>query len=120
MHSPSSTIPEEILEYILALAILSPLAKPSLLLSSVTYDPRLASLLVCKLWLRIATPLYYQRISLASPKHGDLFISLLKAKPEPATFVRELKLEGTFPQVLAVVKQTAVARPEGEGEHYRS
>lgn len=110
MESPITTIPEELLERIIALALLSSscdTSLPSLLPLKVS---RVSPLLVCKLWLRIGTPLYYRSVALTTSQQTTQFASTLKTEPHLGRYVKEMKVEGIFPQVNDVMKCLGEAR----------
>ncbi|EJD51166.1 hypothetical protein AURDEDRAFT_181952, partial [Auricularia subglabra TFB-10046 SS5] len=53
-------------------------------------------LLVCKRWLRVATPLLYDVIILRSSAQAQSLASALKKTPQLGAFVRKVRLEGGF------------------------
>ncbi|KAK7692078.1 hypothetical protein QCA50_005484 [Cerrena zonata] len=112
MFSPIATIPEELLERILTFSIQftsCDISPPSPLTA---IAPRVSPLLVCKLWLRVGTPVYFHSITLATPEQTTRLVSLLNEQPQLGSFVRELKVEGIFPQVLDVMRCLRAARSD--------
>ncbi|CAL1710911.1 unnamed protein product [Somion occarium] len=117
-----SRIPEELVERILSYALapspssysaLAPIrssSKPDTSLS--LFRPstpsvasfRLSPLLVCKLWLRIGTPLYYRSIHLTSQHQTRLLASLLESQPSLGACIREVRVEGVFSGLVDVVR----------------
>ncbi|KZT25933.1 hypothetical protein NEOLEDRAFT_1132982 [Neolentinus lepideus HHB14362 ss-1] len=77
-----STIPEELLERILALCIDVP-------------PFRTAPLLVCKRFLRIATPLFYHTLTLRSPRQTERLYHTLTSNPLLASFTRKLVVQSS-------------------------
>ncbi|KAJ7624918.1 hypothetical protein FB45DRAFT_88735 [Roridomyces roridus] len=55
-----------------------------------------AYLLVCKDWLRVATPLLYNVVILRSKPQATALEAALKFNPELGLFVKKLRLEGGF------------------------
>ena len=53
-------------------------------------------LLVCKLWLRVATPLLYESLAVRTPAHAATVTTLLKATPSLGRAVRQLKVFGGY------------------------
>ncbi|GJE91881.1 hypothetical protein PsYK624_080320 [Phanerochaete sordida] len=53
-------------------------------------------LLVCKRWLRIASPLLYASLSVRTPAHASTVAALLKAAPALGNAVRQLKIFGGY------------------------
>ena len=51
-------------------------------------------LLVCKQWLRIATPILYEKVSLWYPEGTKAVAALVKSSPEVGRAIRYLRLEG--------------------------
>ena len=95
-------VPEEILERILAL-ILVQSPEPSRASWHPYQTPPTASpnvispLLVCRSWLRIATPIHYRHPVLRTPRHVELLLRALRHTPSLAPCVRSLHLHATSP-----------------------
>ncbi|TFK50376.1 hypothetical protein OE88DRAFT_246363 [Heliocybe sulcata] len=88
-----STIPEELLERILALCIESPEQVSSPRVPGAVY--RTAPLLVCRRFLRIATPLFYHTLALRSPRQAQRLYYTLASNPLLATFTRKLVIQSS-------------------------
>ncbi|EJD36864.1 hypothetical protein AURDEDRAFT_188239 [Auricularia subglabra TFB-10046 SS5] len=54
------------------------------------------TLLVCKRWMRIATPLLYDTVVLRSVGQAQALAKALKKNPEFAPFLKKLRIEGGF------------------------
>ncbi|KAI0764967.1 hypothetical protein C8Q74DRAFT_1318493 [Fomes fomentarius] len=92
-------IPEEILERIFALAIVAPLPD-----APYPRHPNIISpLLVCRSWLRIATPVHYRHPILRTPRHAELLLRALRHTPELAPCVRSLHVHATSPALRDIV-----------------
>ncbi|TFK36303.1 hypothetical protein BDQ12DRAFT_256591 [Crucibulum laeve] len=111
-----ASFPEELLERILALCVIAPLsppARPSWHLSSPTSSSsaapssphqrsnsprgRLAPLLVCKSFLRIATPLFYNTVHISSRTQLRCLLKhSLRPNPMLATYIRRVVLTGVW------------------------
>ncbi|EMD36438.1 hypothetical protein CERSUDRAFT_115454 [Gelatoporia subvermispora B] len=116
MHTTLSFIPEELLERILELVISPGPSEPTHRPSWHPYAPasrpyskshaspiapspvlnRVSPLLVCRAWLRIATPLQYRHIALRTPRQTVLLANTLRRNPQFGLWVRSLRVEGTF------------------------
>ncbi|OSD08015.1 hypothetical protein PYCCODRAFT_378331 [Trametes coccinea BRFM310] len=106
-------VPEEILERILALVLvqsaeLSP--RPSWhpyssgsSSSASAYPTVISPLLVCRSWLRIATPIHYRHPVLRTARHAELFLRALRHTPALALCVRSLHLHETSPALRELV-----------------
>lgn len=98
------TLPEETLERILSLSVIPPLVqttrpqwhqRPTGTPSAIR--GRLASLLVCKKFLRICTPLFYHTIHIdSSIQLHRLLSTALRPNPYLATYVRRLLFAGVW------------------------
>ncbi|KAJ7160943.1 hypothetical protein C8R46DRAFT_1000879 [Mycena filopes] len=55
-----------------------------------------ALLVVCKSWLRVATPLLYHVVILRSKAQAQALAATLKANPELGGFIRKLRAEGGY------------------------
>ncbi|KAF7338867.1 F-box domain-containing protein [Mycena sanguinolenta] len=53
-------------------------------------------LLVCKAWLRVATPLLYKEVVLRSKAQAGALVAALRGKHDPGRFIKKLRLEGGF------------------------
>ncbi|KAK7047002.1 F-box domain-containing protein, partial [Favolaschia claudopus] len=94
------TLPDEIISEILSPALKvpdykfsslgpkSPFAKYSVSSS--------AALLVCKAWLRVATPLLYNVIVIRSKAQGRALEDALRTNPDLGRFIKKLRVEGGF------------------------
>ncbi|KAI0653935.1 hypothetical protein C8Q70DRAFT_1048261 [Cubamyces menziesii] len=105
-------VPEEILERILALVLvqsaeLSP--RPSWhayscnTASSSSHPTVISPLLVCRDWLRIATPIHYRHPVLRTPRHAELLLRALRHTPALAPCVRSLHVQATSPALRELV-----------------
>ncbi|KAI0635164.1 hypothetical protein C8Q77DRAFT_686246 [Trametes polyzona] len=116
MPTTLADVPEEILERILALILVQspefsprpswhPYTAPSS--SSASNPPRHANivspLLVCRAWLRIATPIHYRHPVLRTPRHAELLLRALRLTPALAPCVRSLHLHATSPALRDLV-----------------
>ncbi len=103
-------LPEEILREILKpLFHVSPehfREQPSSFLRTRPSFPRSPSvLLVCKRWLRVATPLFYECLQIKSDKAVEGLAETLLATPALGQYIRRLRLEGGYGRnLLTVVK----------------
>lgn len=96
--------PEELLERILALSVVAPLVpttrpqwhqRPTS--ESTPIRGRLASLLVCKKFFRISTPLFYHTIHITSPAQlHKLLSSAIRPNLYLATYIRRLLFAGVW------------------------
>ena len=105
-------VPEEILERILALVLvqsaeLSP--RPSWhayncnTASSSSHPTVISPLLVCRDWLRIATPIHYRHPILRTSRHAELLLRALRHTPALASCVRSLHVQATSPALRELV-----------------
>ena len=101
-------VPEEILERVLALVLIqSP--EPSRPTWHTYQTPPASSpnvispLLVCRSWLRIATPIHYRHPVLRTPRHVELLLRALRHDPSLAPCVRSLHLHVTSPALRQLV-----------------
>lgn len=53
-------------------------------------------LLVCKHWMRVATPLLYETVVLRSLAQSQALAKALKKNPEFAAYLKKLRIEGAF------------------------
>ncbi|EKM49691.1 uncharacterized protein PHACADRAFT_154199 [Phanerochaete carnosa HHB-10118-sp] len=115
MPTAIQTLPEELLREILSYCFhLSPdafcssrsrwhsLARPS------AYDKKEKRtcqdlLLVCKYWLRLATPLLYTSVAIRTPAHAAAVAALLKATPGLGRALRQLKVFGGYGRDMATI-----------------
>ena len=105
MRLTLSTMPEELLERILAFAVTPALpqrSSPSL--KKLGVAPHVAPLLVSRTWLRIATPTFYRHITLRSDKQTALLAQSLRRNPELGRWVRGIRAEGTYSRLLDVIQ----------------
>ena len=104
-------IPEEILERILALILVQspeasqrPVWHPYPSQSPSTAHPNIISpLLVCRSWLRIATPIHYRHPVLRTPRHVELLLRAVRHTPALALCVRSLHVHATSPALRDLV-----------------
>lgn len=68
---------------------------------------RVALLLVCKQWLRIATPLLYEKVIVRDAAQTKAVADVLKANPAVGRAVKYLRLEGGMGKDLQTVAQYA-------------
>ncbi|KAJ7056000.1 hypothetical protein C8F01DRAFT_375368 [Mycena amicta] len=107
----SDSLPDEIISEILSPALkvpehlfsdlsrTSPFAKYSVSTSSI--------LLVCKSWLRVATPLLYNVVILRSKAQSRALHDALKLNPELGRFIRRLRVEGGFGNPLQLILKSS-------------
>lgn len=106
-----SELPEERVQDILSYLLCVPHAvfnKPGRWRS----QPAHQVLEVCRLWLRVGTPLLYECLVLTKTKHTASVAELFRAHPHVGTAVRCLKLQGAFGQELREVVQFIPQRLE--------
>lgn len=108
-------VPEEILERILALILVQspesshrpswhPYTTPS---TAAGHANIISPLLVCRAWLRIATPIHYRHPVLRTPRHAELLLRALRHTPDLALCVRSLHLHATSPALRDIVSRCA-------------
>ncbi|KAI0360681.1 hypothetical protein OH77DRAFT_1393833, partial [Trametes cingulata] len=116
-HLTLADVPEEILERILALVLVQspefsprpswhPYSSPSsssASSSSPGHPTVISPLLVCRAWLRIATPIHYRHPVLRTAAHADLLLRALRHAPALALCVRSLHLHATAPALRELV-----------------
>ncbi|KAJ7651017.1 hypothetical protein FB45DRAFT_29702 [Roridomyces roridus] len=104
-------LPDEIIS-----EILSPALKVSEELFSDTsdvspfsnYTPSTSDyLLVCKDWLRVATPLLYNVVVLRSKAQTNALQQVLKTNPEFGLFIKKLRVEGGFGTAMHTILKSA-------------
>ncbi|KAG5349903.1 hypothetical protein C0989_001338 [Termitomyces sp. Mn162] len=93
------SLPEELLERILAHVVAAPTPRPHWLRS----PTRLASLSVSRQFHRIATPLLYRVIHLTDPRDAARLLHTLHASPHYARHVRELVVHGLWCPVVDIL-----------------
>ncbi|CCL98421.1 uncharacterized protein FIBRA_00418 [Fibroporia radiculosa] len=110
MPATLSSFPEELLERILLL-VLTPAPPPSHPRPTWHQPPpsipgatSVAPLLVCRTWLRIATPLHYRTPILRSARATAHLAATLHAHPALGRCVRALRVEGSFDALPDVVR----------------
>ncbi|KAI0330350.1 hypothetical protein GY45DRAFT_1211558, partial [Cubamyces sp. BRFM 1775] len=107
-------VPEEILERILALVLVQsaelsprpswhPYTTASSSSSSTGHPTVISPLLVCRDWLRIATPIHYRHPVLRTPRHAELLLRALRHTPALAHCVRSLHVQATSPALRDLV-----------------
>ncbi|KAJ7366540.1 hypothetical protein DFH08DRAFT_834739 [Mycena albidolilacea] len=95
-------IPDEILSEILSPALRVPDEMFSVMTSEKNSpfhsksESSSAFLLVCKSWLRVATPLLYNVVVLRSKGQAQALAGVLTANPVLGKFIRKLRLEGGY------------------------
>ncbi|KAK6996843.1 hypothetical protein R3P38DRAFT_3626103 [Favolaschia claudopus] len=94
--SPALTVPDE---RFAATERISPFATYSL--SSSAY------LLVCKAWLRVATPLLYRVVVLRSTSQANALEETLQDNPELGRFIKKLRVEGGYGPAMHTILQAA-------------
>ena len=63
-------------------------------------------ILVCKSWLRIATPLLYESLAVRTPEHVATVATLLKATPSLGRAVKQLKVFGGYGKDMGILAST--------------
>ena len=107
-------VPEEILERILALVLVQspepsprpswhPYAYQTQTPASTGHPTVISPLLVCRAWLRIATPIHYRHPVLRTPRHVELLLRALVHTPALAPCVRSLHVHATSPRLRELV-----------------
>ncbi|KAJ7651121.1 hypothetical protein FB45DRAFT_31695 [Roridomyces roridus] len=101
MASPrTTTLPDEILSEILspALQVSEELFSDTSHVSPFSdYTPLTSAyLLVCKDWLRVATPLLYSVVVLRSTPQANALESVLLSHPEFGGYIKKLRVEGGY------------------------
>ena len=100
--------PEEILHHILCLCVsapFSPPARPSWHVRQQSSNrSRTATLLVCKSWLRIATPTFYKSLVLQTEEQTIILSSTLLANPSLGRYARSIAIMGVWSALGNVVK----------------
>ncbi|KAJ7042788.1 hypothetical protein C8F04DRAFT_1074805 [Mycena alexandri] len=66
-----------------------------------------ALLVVCKAWLRVATPLLYNVVILRSKAQAQALAATLTANPALGAFIRKLRVEGGFAISMLKILQTS-------------
>lgn len=84
--SPGLRVPDDMS---LKTSAVSPFANPASVSSSVV-------LLVCKAWLRVATPLLYHTVVIRSKAQAGALIPAVKGNHDPGRFIKKLRVEGGF------------------------
>ncbi|KAJ7483901.1 hypothetical protein B0H11DRAFT_2279620 [Mycena galericulata] len=96
----AGTLPDEIISEILSPALkvseemFSDIREKSPFASSSASSS--AALLVCKAWLRVATPLLYHVVVLRSKAQAYALQAALRLNPDLGRFIKRLRLEGGF------------------------
>ncbi|KAK7046823.1 F-box domain-containing protein [Favolaschia claudopus] len=110
MSSPANSLPDEIISEILAPALRITDAQFSDLRSSRFMkfsESSSAYLLVCKSWLRVATPLLYGVIPLRSRAQAQALAAALTSNPELGRFIKRLRVEGGYGISMDPILQSA-------------
>ncbi|KAF7296305.1 hypothetical protein HMN09_01100200 [Mycena chlorophos] len=66
-----------------------------------------AYLVVCKSWLRVATPLLYHVVVLRSKAQATALVSALAKNKDLGRFIKKLRVEGGFGQPMQTILQSA-------------
>ncbi|KAK6977493.1 hypothetical protein R3P38DRAFT_3123259 [Favolaschia claudopus] len=66
-----------------------------------------AYLLVCKAWLRVATPLLYRVVVLRSTSQANALEETLQDHPELGRFIKKLRVEGGYGPAMHTILQSA-------------
>ncbi|KAK7001539.1 F-box domain-containing protein [Favolaschia claudopus] len=66
-----------------------------------------AYLLVCKAWLRVATPLLYRVVVLRSTSQANALEETLQDHPELGRFIKKLRVEGGYGPAMHTILQAA-------------
>ncbi|KAJ7093864.1 hypothetical protein B0H15DRAFT_1020558 [Mycena belliarum] len=110
------SLPDEILSEILSPALKIPdkMFANTLEISGFASYRRVSSsatLLVCKSWLRVATPLLYSTVVIRSKPQAQALQAALAEHPELGRFVKKLRVEGGFGKLmLQILKNTPNVR----------
>ncbi|KAJ7612080.1 hypothetical protein FB45DRAFT_759889 [Roridomyces roridus] len=96
-----NSLPDEIISEILSPALQVPDEKFSDVCSRVSpfaeyVESPSAYLVVCKSWLRVATPLLYKVVVLRSKAQAKALAQVLDKNPDLGQFIRRLRLEGGY------------------------
>ncbi|KAJ7611804.1 hypothetical protein FB45DRAFT_1065818 [Roridomyces roridus] len=108
---PDNSLPDEIVSEILSPALKVPDAKFSDLsavspFAAYSESPS-AYLLVCKSWLRVATPLLYHVVVLRSKAQAKALETTLIQNPDFGKFIKHLRVEGGYgPSMRTILKST--------------
>ncbi|KAJ6596220.1 hypothetical protein DFH09DRAFT_973379, partial [Mycena vulgaris] len=108
----AENLPDEIISEILSPALKVPEAtfsdttSPSPFAASRSVSSSV-TLLVCKAWLRVATPLLYHVVVIRSKAQARALQAALRGNPDLGRFIRMLRLEGGFgPAIHQILKGT--------------
>ncbi|KAH6880251.1 hypothetical protein BKA70DRAFT_191998, partial [Coprinopsis sp. MPI-PUGE-AT-0042] len=109
---PTLQLPDEIIKEVLTPALhvpdkpfadLSPRSSP---FSSYELSSS-AMLLVCKAWLRVATPLLYETVVMRSKAQAQGLASALQGNPQLCYFIKKLRIEGGYgTSIHTILKQS--------------
>ncbi|KAJ7604143.1 hypothetical protein FB45DRAFT_851351, partial [Roridomyces roridus] len=96
-----NSLPDEIISEILSPALQVPDEEFSDVSSRVSpfaeyVEPPSAYLVVCKSWLRVATPLLYKVVVLRSKAQAKALAQVLSKNPDLGQFIKRLRLEGGY------------------------
>ncbi|KAJ7057954.1 hypothetical protein C8F01DRAFT_302540 [Mycena amicta] len=67
-----------------------------------------AFLLVCKAWLRVATPLLYNTVMLRSKAQSQALAATLGSNPDLARFIKKLRVEGGYGRFMHTILEVAL------------
>ncbi|KAK7002195.1 F-box domain-containing protein [Favolaschia claudopus] len=106
-------LPDEIISEILSPALKVPdelFSDPSDVSPFATYSPSTSAyLLVCKDWLRVATPLLYHVVVLRSKSQANALEKVLRANPEFGRFIKKLRVEGGYGAAMQTILEAAAS-----------
>ncbi|KAF7369522.1 F-box domain-containing protein [Mycena venus] len=104
-------LPDEIVSEILSPALKVPdklFADTSSVSPFATYDPSTSAyLLVCKDWLRVATPLLYHVVILRSKAQANALEKVLVRNPEFGRYIKKLRVEGGYGMAMHTILKFA-------------
>ncbi|KAJ7443900.1 hypothetical protein B0H11DRAFT_2090162 [Mycena galericulata] len=104
-------LPDEIISEILCPALRVPeelFADSSDVSPFAKYTPSTSVyLLVCKDWLRVATPLLYNVVVLRSKAQANALERVLKTNPHFGAFIKKLRIEGGYGKAMHTILKTA-------------
>ncbi|KAJ7146989.1 hypothetical protein C8R44DRAFT_864686 [Mycena epipterygia] len=97
----SDRLPDELISEILSPALKVPEhmfsnTSPKSPFASLSVLSKSSALLVCKSWLRVATPLLYAVVIIRSKAQAHAFQATLRSTPDLGRFVKKLRVEGGF------------------------
>jgi F-box-like len=73
-----------------------------------TYSPSTSAyLLVCKDWLRVATPLLYHVVVLRSKAQANALEKVMRSSPEFGRYIKKLRVEGGYGTAMHTILKSA-------------